>query len=474
MKNTLVKNSIFNALYNVVNTIFPLISVTYASHILMDTGIGKAVSAQNIAQYFVTLAPLGIPNYGIREIAGKRKDKEQKSKIFTELLLLNTISTFFFVCIYYMLILFVPVFKQEQKLYIIAGLAIVCNFMNVDWYYQGIEEFKYIATRNFTVKCITICLLFMGVRKSDDYIVYVLISVLATMGNYLINVINLKKYEITFKIKGFVLIKHIKPICILLATNLAIELYTLLDTTMITIFCPVENVAYYNNSMKLVRLLITVIAAFGGVLLPRLSSYYESGEYEKCSEIVNKVFEVMYAMFLPCGMGLYLISDNLIPILFGNSFTPGIITLKLATLLIGALGFSNLFGTQILLTFKSELRLLICTIVGALSNICMNLILIPKYQHNGAVVASVISEGLVTLVAFIFSIRYIRFRPNKRIIITTTVTTLFMAMTILVVNQYINSKITELIIDILVGVIAYVGSNFLLKNPVIKNIIQNL
>ena len=89
MKNTLVKSSIFNMLYNLLNAIFPLISVTYASNILMNTGIGKVDSAQNIAQYFVILAPLGITNYGIREIAKVKNSREQKNIVFSELFLLN-------------------------------------------------------------------------------------------------------------------------------------------------------------------------------------------------------------------------------------------------------------------------------------------------------------------------------------------------------------------------------------------------
>ncbi len=468
MKNTLVKNSAFNILYNLLNAIFPLISVIYASHVLLDTGVGKVDSAQNIAQYFVILAPLGITNYGIREIARTRNDKEQKDKIFSELFLLNAVSTLCFAGIYYILIFSIHGFEGEQRLYVITGLLILCNFMNVDWYYKGMEEFRYIATRNFAVKCIALGFLIGGVKQEGDYEIYALISIMATTGNYFVNILNLKKYGAVLKLRNLTLTKHMRPMLVFSATAFAIELYALLDVTMISVFCHPENVAYYNNAMKLVRSMIVIVAASGGALLPRLSLYYEKGDYEKCSEVANKVFEVMYVMFIPCGIGLFLISEDLVRLLFGESFIPCIVTMKIASLLIYTLGFSNLFGTQILLTFGGELKTLLCTIMGAVSNICMNLVLIPRYQQNGAATASVVSEGLVTLMTIVFSYQYIHFAPNKRILYIATAAAVLMAAAIICLNQYVTAGIKRLFLDIVVGGLVYIGVNIVFGNPMIK------
>lgn len=270
------------------------------------------------------------------------------------------------------------------------------------------------------------------------------------------------------EVKNLALTKHIRPMLVFSATSFAIELYALLDVTMIACFCQPENVAYYNNAIKMVRALIVVIAASGGALLPRLSLYREKGEYEKCSEAANRVFEAMYVMLMPCGIGLFLISEDLVLLLFGSSFVPCITTMKIASLLIYSLGFSNLFGTQILLTFGGELKTLLCTVVEAASNICMNLALIPRYQENGAAAASVVSEGLVTLVAVAFSCKYIRFSPNKKIIYIVVVAAALMAMAIVAVNRYMDGGTGRLLIDIIVGGSIYIGVNVILGNPIIR------
>ena len=468
MKKSLIKNSIFNVLCSMLNALFPLISTMYASHILLDTGVGKVASAQNIAQYFMILAALGIPNYAIREIAKKRDRAEEIEGLFSELFLINGISTVLFAAVYYLMIYTVPFFREDISLYSAVGLMIVCNLINIEWFYQGLEEFPYIAIRSALVKSLSLAALFIWVYDVNDYVTYALISVFATVGNYLVNMVRLRKYHVHIKLRYDGIRKHMKSILILLGTSFAVELYTLLDTTMLTLLCEPENVAYYSNSMKIVRTLITVITAIGGVLLPRLSAYSSEGKLQECSEIVSKVFTVMLFLFLPCGIRLILVAEHLVPLLFGSSFLPAVETLKIAALLIYALGFSNLFGTQVLLTFGEEKKLFICTVVGALSNICMNMILIPLYQHNGATIASVISESMVTLLSYWFARKYVRLQIERRFIWTSLTASIVMTCLVMISNTLCSSAPGGLICGALIGGASYFLVNYLLKNPIMR------
>ena len=109
--NSLKRNAFFNIVYNIINVIFPLVSIAYVSHVLHATGVGRVSFAQNVTQYFVLLAPLGILNYGTKKIAGSLNG-EQRNKIFSELFLINAISTSICVCCYYSLILFHNYFNK--------------------------------------------------------------------------------------------------------------------------------------------------------------------------------------------------------------------------------------------------------------------------------------------------------------------------------------------------------------------------
>ncbi|MDD5791445.1 MAG: flippase, partial [Erysipelotrichaceae bacterium] len=470
-QKSLAKNSVFFVFYRLLNVIFPLITVTYVSKVILATGVGKVASAQNIVQYFVIIAALGIPNYGTRECAKVKEDKAKLSKLFSELFTINSISTLLCTIAYYVAINVLEFGTTERVLYNIVGITIILNFFNVDWFYQGNEQYSYIAIRSFVIKVLSMLTLFVFVRKPADYVIYALIYLLGIAGNNLINFFNLRRFGIKLVVKDLDIVKHLKPVSIFLCTTIAIELYTMVDTTMLTFLCSEEIVGYYANSMKIVKIVIMLVAAIGGVLLPRLSYYQSKGMIKECENIVNKIFAIIFFLFIPCAMGLFLTADSLVPILFGNSFMGAITTLKIASFLIYALGFSNLFGTQVLLTFDDEKKLLLATVLGAVTNISLNALLIPSLQQNGAALASIASETIVTLATFFFARKHLNIRLNLKFVLKTIVACVVMMAVVIALNTILGNGGVFLVVAVLLGALAYFCVSLILKNEVIKELV---
>ena len=232
---SLFKNSLYNIIYKLFMIIFPLISSAYVSRILLPMGVGKVAYAQNIASYFITAASLGVGNYGIREIGKKQKNKEEYSKTVVELLIITLFSTLICSAFYYGMVSTLPYFQNSKMLYYVVGIQLLLTAANVDWFYQGMEEYKYITVRSLIVKILTLLGIFVFVKKQDDTIAYALFSSIALAGNNIINVIHLRKYLTLDDVKHIELAKHIKPLFILLSTGFAVELYTKLDTTTLGI-----------------------------------------------------------------------------------------------------------------------------------------------------------------------------------------------------------------------------------------------
>lgn len=462
----LFQNSVYNVIYKLLDALFPLVSAAYLGRVLLSDGVGKVAYAQNIAQYFVLAASLGIPNYGIREIARRRKDEKQTTELFSSLFFINLISTLVCTVLYYALVLNLPYFSSRRLISLTAGLLIVFNAFNVDWFYQGQEAFKYIAIRSFAVKVISLAAIFVFIRSSEDYVRYMFVIVMTTGANYIINMLKLKQFGIRLTWHGIKILPHMKPIFIMLGTTVAIELYTMLDTTMLGLLCDERNVGYYTNAMKVVKIIITVITAIGGTLLPHLSQYHMEGDDEACGRIVSRVFEIMLFLFLPCCVGLMLTADDLMVVMFGESFAPAGTTLRIAALLTLALGFSNLFGTQVLLTFGEEKKLLWCTIAGALSNVCLNFYLIPRFSQNGAAVASVISEALVTVCCVGFSRKHIHVGLRAGYLGKTVLAAAVMSILTWVVIGMVSGGLLRLATAVLTGVVSYFAMCLLLRNPV--------
>ena len=468
MKNkSLKQNSIFNVLYRMLNVLFPLFTSSYLGHVLLASGVGRVSFAQNIVMYFTTIATLGIPNYGIREIAKRQNDKDLINKLFTELFTINCISTTICFFSYYAMVFVHPYFRDQKLLYCMAGIAIPLTYLNIDWLYQGYEEYQYIAIRSAIVKVICLAIIFACIKTPSDVEAYALIYCCAIGGNNILNIINLKRIGVSFRFAKIQLKEHLAPIFVLFASVIAIELYTMLDTTMIGVMCSDENVGYYTNSMKLVKVLITAITAIAAVLLPRLSYYYSRGMVDKCSEVVSKVFNVLLFLFIPCAAGIFLVAPQVMPIFFGKTFRPAIITLRIASLLICIIGFSNLFGTQVLLTFGQEKKLLICTLSGAGTNILMNSLLIPRFAQNGAAVASVFSELLVTIISSCFALRYIKLRVDLRNLACISLATVTMIVAVIIVQNTAFNDWQKMVISTVVGCGVYFFVNLFGHNPLI-------
>lgn len=478
MKNdnmkSLARNSVYNVLYKLLYAIFPLVSAAYVSRVLLPEGAGKVSYAQNIVQYFTIIAALGLLNYGTREIARSKSDVNLTNKIFTELFCINFISTLSCSLLYYIMIQTAPYFAEEKLLYSVAGLSIILNLINVDWFYQGQEEYAYIVFRSFVIKLLSLFALFIFVKTREDYVNYALISCVALAGNNIFNMINLKRFSLRFTFHELKIGRHMKPVFIMLATSIAIELYTLLDTTMLGILCDDQYVAYYTYSIRVIKILIVVITALGGALLPRLSYYRSQNMIEECNTIVNKMFAIMLFLFLPCGLGILLTADLLVPILFDNSFLPAVTTMQIASLLIFVLGFSNLFGTQVLITFGGEKKLLMATVAGAVTNIILNLILIRMYQQNGAAIASVISETCVTLLTYHYARKYIQIKRKSSMLYSITVASVVLVICVIAIKLIFSNIIIEFVLSVICGAGIYFIVNLIMKNEILMEFHQIL
>lgn len=185
-KKSLVKNSIFNMIYKGFTALFPLITTSYISRVLLPAGVGRVGYANTIVAYFVLIASLGIPTYGVKAIAQSGETKEGRSRTFWELFFINLAATLMCIVAYYVFVDNFPHFADRKLLFQIMGLMLVLNIFNIDWFYQGMEEYSYIATRSIIVKILSFVAMLLFVKKAKDYVIYAFILCVATAGNNLL------------------------------------------------------------------------------------------------------------------------------------------------------------------------------------------------------------------------------------------------------------------------------------------------
>ena len=451
---SLSKGGIYYLIYNVLNLAFPLITGVYVARKLLPESIGAVAAAQNLAQYFVILAFLGIPTYGMREIAKTRDNKVERSRVFSELYVINFISTCVFLICYLILIVSVQAFRENLPLYLVVGVSIALNAFNISWLYEGLEEFRFTSLRNIAFKAAAFILLVLLVRRPKDYLIYAGITVIGTAGNYIVNMIFAPRFvEISFR--ELHLKRHIKSIIYLVAVNLAIELYSLVDITMMNFMSSKESIAFYKYGHMIHLMLLQVINTFTMVLVPRISFYYKENRLEEFNKLVSKAFKLIVLFSVPMIIGIQFTADFLIVKLYGDSYINSARILRMFSILLLISPTGYLLGSRMLLATNHENKMIISVGIGAVVNIIGNALLIPRYAEYGATLASIISEFVVMIVYLYLGKKYFRLEGILPSVCKTVISVLLMGVYLLICSRLPLNGWIILFVQIIGAVVLY-------------------
>ena len=460
-------NVILNIINTVVGLLFPLITFPYVSRILMPDGIGLIQFYQSIINYIVLLSALGIPLYAVREIAKVRDNELNRNKTTVEILILHGCLSIVGYLIVFILIFTVTKIYSDWPLFLLLSLSIFFNVIGVTWFYQAVEDFKYITIRSLIVRLLALIALFIFVRSREDIYQYALILVGAEVGNFTFNFYRLRHYvrfnEIEFS--SLRIITHLKPSLKIFFLNFAISIYVNLNPIMLGFMCDTTIVGYYTAVAKLIRASNGLTLALGSALLPRLSNYYAAGKYTEFSMLRKKALNVIMMLCVPLSMGVFIVSPSLIPVFSGNDYLPSVLTLKISApgILISALNY--IISIQILYSQNKENLVILATLGGAVINIIINLLMIPYFQQNGAALAGCLAELTVLVICLTLGHNYIKYnffnKNNLEVVI--------MSVLACGISWYIGSLVylpnmTMLIIQVLISVGIYCIGLLVLRN----------
>ncbi len=453
-RKSITKNYIYNLIYQILVLILPLITAPYVSRVLGAEKIGIYSYTLSISAYFILFGSLGISLYGQREIAYKQKDKKEYSKIFFEIVILRALTMLISLLIFY----FVCIIKENNyKIYYkILVLEIIGNCLDISWLFQGLEDFKKIVSRNIFIKLISIICIFLFVKTPDDLYIYFLIYVLSVLIGNASLWLYLSKYIEKCKIRELKVFRHLKPTIALFIPQIAVQVYTLLDKTMIgTIISDKSEVGYYEQSQKIVKMSLTVITSLGTVMLPRIASCFSTGDKDKISDYMHKSFNVVFLLAFPMMFGLLAISDKFVPVFFGEGYEKVSLLIKIISPIILLIGLSNIIGNQYLLPGKKQKQYTLSVIGGAIVNIIMNSFLINIYGAIGAAIGTVIAEFTVTTIQILYTRKDFNWKEILRLPIGYIISSLIMFLICFFVGKIMGDGLLSVVLQVIIGIVVY-------------------
>ncbi len=393
-------NFIMNAILTMSSFIFPLITFPYVSRILLPEGTGTVSFATSVVTYFALFAQLGIPTYGIRACAKVRDDKEALSRTVQEIFLINCVMSLLTYIVFFAALFTVPKMQAEKPLFLIISLTIFFNLIGMDWLYKGLERYTYITVTSIIFKFAALIAMFVLIHDKSDYVIYGGISIFAASASNVCNLINVRKYISIRPAGHYHFRRHMRPILIFFAMSCATTIYTNLDTVMLGFMKTNADVGYYNAAVKIKNVLLGIVTSLGTVLLPRASYYVEHQEMEKFFDITRKAIRFVFIIAVPLMVYFILFAEESVLFLSGEAYVQAILPMQIIMPTLVLIGLTNIMGIQMLVPLGQEKKVLYSEIAGAVVDLILNMILIPRIASAGAAIGTLAAEVIVWIVQF--------------------------------------------------------------------------
>ena len=388
--------------------VVPIIVTPYVSRVLGVDGVGQYSFANSIVSYFLLFAVLGTTTYGQRTIGYEQQNVENRSRAFWEIFIFRLITAFITLGAYGIYVA-LAVKNGGLIIYLILALNIFNVMVDISWFVQGMEDFKRTATTSIVFRVLSVTSIFLFVKSPSDLWLYVLFTVGFSVLSNMFLWIYMPKY--LCRVKGIKPFRDIKSIIQLFLPTIAIQIYTVLDKSMIGWFADgfTEN-GYYEQAEKVVRMALTAVTALGVVMIPRISRKFKEGEIEQVNNYIYKSYRFVWMMAIPIMFGIIAVASIFVPIFFGEGYEKCIYLMPILSILTIFVGLSHVTNMQYLIPVGKQNVIIVTSITGAVVNIVLNLCLIPWLASIGAAIASVAAEFCVTAVGLGYIVKTKRYK----------------------------------------------------------------
>jgi len=457
MSKSVKKNFVFNLVNSASQLLFPLITFPYASRIMMADGIGQINFFNSIISYISLFTCLGIPMYAIREVAKVRNDAFSMQCVVVEIFSLHILLTIGGYLAVMIICLTVPQVSSNIPLFLILSVGIFFSTIGCEWFYQGIEDFKYVAVRGLIFKILSIVFLFIFVKSREDILLYAVYTAIGSVGGNLLNLFRLRKYIHLRQVAISQLhpFRHFKLVLHVFAFNVVISIYLQLNVVLLGFFTNSESVGYFVAATKLLMITMSISSALGAVMMPRVTNLLSEGKKEEFKTLIQKSYDFIIALTLPLTVGLIFTSESAILLLSGDGFIPAINASRIVASNILMVGISGVLGIQILYPMGKINMVIFCTLIGAIVNMALNFLLIPHYGLLGTATAYLFAEIAVTLTMIIIGRNIIPIRYFKRQHLNYLYATVVMAFVLYGVSCLQLGNVFTILLMLTLGVSVY-------------------
>ena len=392
----LKKNFLYSALLTVANYVFPLITYPYVSRVLGVTGIGICNFVDNIVNYFIVFSTMGIAVLGVREIAAAREDKTARSRTFSDLLALTGLTTLLAAVVLTGAIFVVPKLIPYRKLLLVGVVKLVAHSLSLEWFYSGMEDFRYITNRSIVVKCLYVAAVFLFVRSADDYGVYYVLLTATVLVNMLVNVIYSRRFT-RFSFKQVDLRRFALPFILLGLNYVLSSVYSSFNVIYLGLVRDTVQVGYYTTATKILNIVIALISAFTTVMLPRMSAVLTDGKREEFIQYVERAINTLFLVGIPGMFFIQMEASDIVRIISGPGYEGAVVPMITIAPMVLIGGLDQILIIQTMMPLKMDRRIVINSAVGSVVGLLLAILSVRSMGALGSAIVWICSETAVCI-----------------------------------------------------------------------------
>ena len=445
-------NLIYNMSYQVIVLILPLITTPYISRVIGAIGVGTYSYYDSIAQYFVNFAKLGILNYGNRTIARVRGTGESIDDSFSEIYGLQLITSVVSNIIYLLFCLFIA---DEKGAALLVAFYVSSAILDVSWLFYGLEEFKVTSVRQIIIRIISVLLIFFAVHNRNDLHIYILIMSGGIFVSQLILWIMAWNRVHWRRMSLQAILRHLKPCLVLFIPIIATNVYREMDKIMIGYLCDMTKLGYYENAQKLITISLGVVASFSAVIMPKISNLRGQNNMKEVKRMFDLSMTFAMAVGMAIGFGIASVSNEFVPIFFGDEFIPSIVLSKYLSITVPFISWACIVRTLYLIPFERDRVYVQSIIIGAILNVICNSIFIPRLGVMGAVPGTLIAEISVAVYQSFMCRKELRIGTYLKECVVFFIAGVLMYLAVRITALIVTANVFGLILEILIGAVLY-------------------
>lgn len=470
---SITKNYFYNLMYQILAILIPLITTPYVSRVLGAKGLGDYNYTMGIVTYFGIVAVTGTATFGNREIAMHQNNRKERSRLFWEIFAFRGISTLLTLILY--AVFLNHWLLQYRELFLIQLFTVASWVVDVSWFCQGMENFKITALRNMFVKILGTILIFLFIKTKNDVSIYTFIY------SFTLFLGNLTMWSYVFKnvdavsLSELNIFRNTTGIMQLFAPVIAIQIYTVLDSTMLGSLDNTVQVGYYSQADKIIKLALTIISSFVTVLLPRIAYLYHKKRMNEMEKFIGKALDYIFMLSLPMMMGCILVIDQFVPVFFGPNYETVTPVIQVLSTLFLILSLGQLLGTLLVATHQQN-QYTVGVTSAAVINLALNSYFL-LHMHMGAIgvsIATVISELIATIVQQHFVSDIIKTRYVVKSFAKYLIPTMVMSLVIVGIRLIGPGGFISFVIEVIIGALAYLTMLIYRRDAIILQTIQKI